>query len=200
MLSQSQQKNERSQNALKNAAPANASAKNVFYLTVNLFFEVIVVTVFKLPKMTKQEMWKLIRRQRLCRIAFKGDEYPYMAPFQYVVLDGTLYFHFTDYGKKMKLLEKDKRICVEIEEYREDLSEYSFIVLRGTLKVVTDPKERAEALHNLSEEGKQKLSPNFLPAHGFKKEDGWNSLTPTNPSLVAIKLENITQEIGLKSP
>ena len=164
------------------------------------FCEVFVVTVLKLPRMTKQEMWRLIRRQRLCRIAFKGEEYPYIAPFQYVVLGGSLYFHFTDYGKKMRLLEKDKRICVEIEEYREDLSEYSFIVLRGNLKVVTDQKERAQALTKLSEEGKQKLSPNFLPAHGFKKEDGWSSLTPENTSLVAIKLENITQEIGLKSP
>jgi nitroimidazol reductase NimA-like FMN-containing flavoprotein (pyridoxamine 5'-phosphate oxidase superfamily) len=158
------------------------------------------MAVFKLPKMTKQELWKLIVRQRLCRIAFKGDDYPYMAPFQYIVLDGKLYFHFTDYGKKMKLLEKDKRICVEIEEYREDLSEYSFIVLRGTLEVVTDSQERGKALKKLAEEGKQKLSPNFLPAHGFKKEDGWHSLTPENPLLVIIKLENITQEIGLKSP
>jgi nitroimidazol reductase NimA-like FMN-containing flavoprotein (pyridoxamine 5'-phosphate oxidase superfamily) len=158
------------------------------------------MVVFKLPKMTKQEMWKLIQRQTLCRIAFKGAKYPYMAPFQYVVLDGSLYFHFTDYGTKMKLIENDKRVCVEIEEYREDLSEYSFIVLRGTLKVITDQKERAQALNQLSEEGKQKLSPNFLPAHGFKKEDGWSSLNPTNTSLVVIKLENITQEIGLKSP
>jgi nitroimidazol reductase NimA-like FMN-containing flavoprotein (pyridoxamine 5'-phosphate oxidase superfamily) len=161
---------------------------------------VFVLAVFKLPKMTKQEMWKLIRRQRLCRIAFKGDKYPYMAPFQYVVLNDTLYFHFTDYGTKMKLLENDKHVCVEIEEYRVDLSEYSFIVLRGTLKVVTDSHERTQAIKKLAEEGEQKLSPNFLPAHGFKKQDGWSSLTPKNTSLVAIKLENVTQEIGLKSP
>ncbi|PVX25201.1 MAG: pyridoxamine 5'-phosphate oxidase [Candidatus Bathyarchaeum sp.] len=160
----------------------------------------VVLPVFKLPKMTKEEMWKLIRRQRLCRIAFKGTDYPYMAPFQYVVLDDVLYFHFTDYGTKMKLLENDKRVCVEIEEYREDLSEYSFIVLRGTLNVVTDPKERATAIHKLSTEGEQKLSTNFLPAHGFKKTDSWDQLTPTNPSLVAVKLEKVTQEIGLKSP
>ena len=158
------------------------------------------MVLFKLPKMTKQEMWKLIRRQRLCRIAFKGAEYPYMAPFQYVVLDGTLYFHFTDYGKKMKLIENDKHVCVEIEEYKEDLSEYGFIVLRGTLKVVTNQQERVNALQKLAEEGKEKLSANFLPAHGFKKEDGWSSLTPTNVSIVAVKLETITQEIGLKSP
>ena len=150
--------------------------------------------------MTKQEMWRLIRRQSLCRIAFKGTEYPYMAPFQYVVLDDALYFHFTDYGRKMKLINDDKRVCVEIEEYKEDLSEYSFIVLRGTLKVVTKKQERIKALEKLSEEGEKKLSPNFLPAHGFKKEEGWDSLTPSNAFLVVIKLENITQEIGLKSP
>lgn len=158
------------------------------------------MAVFKLPKMTKQEMWKLIRRQRLCRIAFKGAEYPYMAPFQYVVLDDVLYFHFTDYGRKMKLLDNDQRVCVEIEEYKEDLSEYSFIVLRGTLRVVTDKQERIDALQKLAEEGEKKLSPNFIPAHGFKKGEGWDSLTPKDPSLVVIKLEKITQEIGLKSP
>ena len=144
-------------------------------------------------------MWRLIRRQRLCRIAFKGTTYPYMAPFQYVVLNRHLYFHFTDYGKKMKLLESDKRVCVEIEEYREDLSEYSFIILRGTLKIITDPQERAEAIRKISGEGEQKLSPNFLPAHGFKKEDGWASLSSEKP-LIVIKLEDIAQEIGLKSP
>jgi len=158
------------------------------------------MVVFKLPKMTKQEMWKLIRRQRLCRIAFKGAKYPYIAPFQYVVLDGVLYFHFTNYGKKMKLIENDKRVCVEIEEYKEDLSEYSFIVLRGTLKVVSDQQERVRALKKLAEEGETKLSLNFLPAHGFDKEDGWSSLTLNETPLVVIRLENITQEIGLKSP
>ena len=117
-------------------------------------------------------MWKLIRRQRLCRIAFKEDNYPYMAPFQYVVLDGTLYFHFTDYGTKMKLIASDKRVCVEIEEYREDLSEYSFIVLRGTLKVVTDQQERTKAIQQIGEDGKQKLSPKLPPRPPLQNR-GW---------------------------
>ena len=158
------------------------------------------MVVFKLPKMTKQEMWKLIRRQRICRIAFKGVEYPYMAPFQYVLLDGVLYFHFTDYGKKMKLIENDRNVCVEIEEYKEDLSKYSFIVIRGTLQIVTNEQERERALKKLAEEGESKFSKNFLLAHGFKKENGWSSLASTEKSSVVIKLENVTQEIGLKSP
>ena len=135
----------------------------------------------------------------LCRIAFKGDEYPYMAPFQYVLMNGSIYFHFTDYGRKMRLLEKNKRVCVEIETYKPDLSEYNFVVMRGTLKIVTDPQERATVIRRMVEEGKQRLSPNFLAAHGFKKEEGWSSITPEK-SLVIVKLENIAQEIGLKSP
>lgn len=164
------------------------------------FIDGVFVTILKLPKMTKQEMWNLIRKKRLCRIAFRGEDYPYIAPFQYVVFDKTLYFHFTDYGTKMKLIQKDRNVCVEIEEYKEDLSEYSFIVLKGTLEVVIDPQERTKALKELANQGQEELSPNFLAAHGLRKEDGWESLTPKNSLLVAVKIENIIQEIGLKSP
>jgi len=155
--------------------------------------------IVRLPQMEKREIEKLIREQMLCRIAFKGDKYPYMAPFQYVYMNGSLYFHFTDYGKKMRLLEKDNRVCVEIEKHRADLSQYSFVVLRGALKIVTDPQERAKVIKRLAEEGEQKLSTNFLAAHGFKKEEGWSSFTPEKP-LVIVKLEDIAEEIGLKSP
>jgi nitroimidazol reductase NimA-like FMN-containing flavoprotein (pyridoxamine 5'-phosphate oxidase superfamily) len=122
-----------------------------------------------------------------------------MAPFQYVVLDGSLYFHFTDYGKKMRLIENDKRVCVEIEEYREDLSEYSFIVLRGALNVVSDPQERARAIRKIADEGEQKLSPNFLPAHGLNANEGWSTFSADKP-LVIVKLTKIIETIGLKSP
>jgi nitroimidazol reductase NimA-like FMN-containing flavoprotein (pyridoxamine 5'-phosphate oxidase superfamily) len=149
--------------------------------------------------MGKFEIEKLLQEQMLCRIAFKGDKYPYMAPFQYVLMDGFLYFHFTDYGKKMRLLEKDKRVCVEIEKYRPDLSEYNFVVFRGELRLVGDPQERAEVINRIAEEGKQKLSTNFLAAHGFKKEEGWSSFTPDKP-VVIVKLERVTEKIGLKSP
>jgi nitroimidazol reductase NimA-like FMN-containing flavoprotein (pyridoxamine 5'-phosphate oxidase superfamily) len=149
--------------------------------------------------MNEHEIERLLREQILCRIAFKGDEYPYMAPFQYVYMDGSLYFHFTDYGKKMKLLEKDKRVCVEIESYKPDLSEYNFIVLKGTLKIVTNPKERAKVVKRIAADGKEKLSTNFLAAHGFEKREGWSSLKPEKP-LVIVKLESVSEVTGLKSP
>ncbi|UCD96036.1 MAG: pyridoxamine 5'-phosphate oxidase family protein [Candidatus Bathyarchaeota archaeon] len=157
------------------------------------------MTIFKLPKMNELEIKNLLAQQNLCRIAFKGSTHPYIAPFQYIVMNETLYFHFTDYGKKMKLLDKDKRVCVEVETYRPDLSEYKFVVIRGKLELVKDDHERADAIRRIANAGNQKLSTNFLAAHGLTKEEGWDSLTPERP-MVIVKLAQVTEKIGLKSP
>lgn len=157
------------------------------------------MTIVKLPKMKKDEINKLIREQIICRIAFRGVETPYIAPFQYVMMNGSLYFHFTDYGRKMRLLSEGNPVCVEIETYKPDLSQYSFVVLTGKLKVVTDPAERAKAIRKMAEESEKKLSTSFLAAHGFKIDDGWSSFTPDKP-IIIVKLEEIFEEIGLKSP
>ena len=149
--------------------------------------------------MSDAEIAALIQHQTLCRIAFKGGAYPYMAPFQYVRMHGALYFHFTDYGMKMRLLERDARVCVEIEAYEPDLREYRFVVQRGTLRVVTDPEERAAVIRRMADEGRRNLSRNFLAAHGFSPEDGWSALSADRP-LVIVKLDPAGQVIGLKSP
>jgi len=149
--------------------------------------------------MEEREIEKLIREQMICRIAFKGDKHPYIVPLQYVFMNGSLYFHFAEYGRKMKLLEMNNQVCVEIEKYQPDLSEYCFVMLRGRLEIVRDPQERAEVIKMLAEEGQRKLSENFLAAHGFKKEEGWSSFSTEKPLVIA-KLEETEQALGLKSP
>ena len=154
----------------------------------------------KLPRMSKAEIDQLISDQFLCRIAFGGKSAPYIAPFQYVFINNALYFHFTDYGKKMGLLEEGKPVCVEIEHYTPDLGEYGFVVLVGKLHVVTDLQEEATAISRMIEDAKAKgLSTNFLPAHGIPKESSWSSLNTEKP-LVVVKLVDVTEINGLKSP
>jgi uncharacterized protein len=154
----------------------------------------------KLPRMDKAEIDQLLREQFLCRIAFAGELAPYIAPFQYVFINDALYFHFTDYGRKIGLLEEGKPVCVEIEHYTPDLSEYGFVVLVGKLHVVTDPQEKSEAATRMVEDAEVKgLSTNFLPAHGLPKEADWASLKAEKP-LVIVKLVDVTEIVGLKSP
>ena len=155
--------------------------------------------IFKLPKMSNREIQTVIQDQFLCRIAFHGKEHPYIAPFQYIFADNSLYFHFTNYGKKMRLLERDNRVCVEIEKYNADLSEYIFVVIRGTLEVVTDSEERKRVITKMTQEGKRRLSTNFLFAHGFHPDEGWSAFSHEEP-IVIVKLGNVKQVMGLKSP
>jgi hypothetical protein len=157
------------------------------------------VTKAEMPKMKENEIEDLIREQFLCRIAFKGDLQPYIAPFQYAYVNGILYFHFTDYGKKMSFFKQETPVCVEIERYTPNLSEYGFVVLTGKLRLVENREERKLAIEKITEVGKQKISKNFLLAHGFCIGSDWSDFAEDKPILI-IKLDEVTEKIGLKSP
>jgi hypothetical protein len=51
----------------------------------------------------------------------------------------------------------------------------------------------------MAEVGKQKISKNFLLAHGFSMGSDWSDFTVDEPILI-IKLDEVTEKIGLKSP
>ena len=152
-----------------------------------------------MPKMNEKEIEKLISEQFLCRIAFRGVDSPYIAPFQYVVVDGSLYFHFTDYGKKMSFFKQKTPVCVEIERYTSNLSEYEFVVLYGNLELVENQEERRRVIVKMAELGKQQLSPKFLVAHGFPQGSDWSDFSIDQPILI-IKLDDVKEKTGLKSP
>ena len=158
-----------------------------------------LVTKVKMPKMNEKEIEKLISEQFLCRIAFRGVDSPYIAPFQYVVVDGSLYFHFTDYGKKMSFFKQKTPVCVEIERYTSNLSEYEFVVLYGNLELVDNREERRRVIVKMAELGKQQLSPKFLVAHGFPQGSDWSDFSIDQPILI-IKLDDVKEKTGLKSP
>ncbi len=149
--------------------------------------------------MNKNEIEEAIRNQYLCRIAFNGKDGPQISPFQYVYMDSHLYFHFTNYGDKISFLSEGKQVCVEIENYKPDFSEYCFVLLYGTLKAVQDSEEKRKVIEKMAETGKEKLSPQFLFAHGFDGKEGWGILNEDQEMLI-VKLYNVTAERGLKSP
>lgn len=157
------------------------------------------MALVKLPSMSRKEINQLIEEQFLCRIAFRGEDSPYIAPFQYASTNGHLYFHFTDYGTKIALLKEGFSVCVEIEKYAPNLSEYAFVTLTGTLRLVEEEAERREAIQKMAETGNAKLSSNFLCAHGLESKGGWSSFNAEQPILI-LRLEKVTSIKGQKSP
>lgn len=152
----------------------------------------------KLPEMSEEEIEDILNRKSLCRIAFIDKDFPYIAPFQYVYINNTLYFHFTDYGKKKRIFKDNKNVCVSLEDIESDLSNFSFITIQAELTEVTNQKEKDQVLKLMATEGKNKFSRNFLAAHGFKKEEGWDILNKKK-DLRIFKLINFKKQIGLRS-
>ncbi|MFX1531941.1 MAG: pyridoxamine 5'-phosphate oxidase family protein [Promethearchaeota archaeon] len=152
----------------------------------------------KLPKMDKKEIKQALQEENICRIAFIDDKFPYISPFQYVYLDDILYFHFTDYGKKKKILEKNKNVCVSIEHLDKDLDSFYFISMQGKLALVENEDEKLKVFKQIVNNARKIYSQNFLTAHGFEKEKGWDVLADKNQILY--KFIEINKPIGLKSP
>ncbi|GAB6055137.1 hypothetical protein JCM15415_04530 [Methanobacterium movens] len=101
----------------------------------------VMVSLYKIPLMEKEEYDEVIKSNFMSRIAFNG-EYPYIAPFLYVFDEKYIYFLSTKYGKKIQRLQDNPKVAVEIEEYAPDLSEYKFVSLRGRIEEETDPHKK----------------------------------------------------------
>lgn len=154
----------------------------------------------KLPKMNETEINSLLSQQFLCRIAFCNKNKPYIAVFQYALIDEKMYFHFTNYGRKIKFLKEQPIVCVEIEKISPDLSEYNFVSITGHLNIVTNSAERKKAIEKIVETAKNRgLSEEFMATHGFPKKGNWDNLL-AGEQLVIVKLVDATEKVGLKSP
>ncbi len=155
--------------------------------------------IVKIPRMEKKDYDKLIEEGYVCRIAFQGEKYPYIAPFLYVFDGKFLYFISTKYGKKIEYFRKSPYVAVEIEKYTKDLSSYTFVSLQGYLEEVTDSIEkkivREEFVRLIKE---RKLSSKILAALGHSPQDPPEAIALEERSLVW-KLIGVKDLVALRN-
>lgn len=154
--------------------------------------------VEKIPSMEKGEYDRLIEDEHVCRIAFKGDKYPYIAPFVYFFDGRFMYFLSTKYGKKIEFFRIDPHVSVEVERYAPDLSSYRFVTLRGRLEEVGDPEEKRRIREGFVDLIRRRnLSRNVLLALGHSPNDPLDSIVEEERSLIW-KLVDVQKIVGLK--
>jgi uncharacterized protein len=155
--------------------------------------------IVKIPRMEKQDYDRLIDEGYVCRIAFQGEKYPYIAPFLYVFDGKFLYFLSTKYGKKIEYFRKSPYVAVEIDKYSRDLSCFTFITLQGYLDEVTDSIDRKlirKEFVTLIKE--RKLSNNILAALGHSPQDPPEAIALEERSLVW-RLTGVKDLVALKN-
>ena len=155
--------------------------------------------ILKIPRMEKEEYDRLIKENYVSRIAFKGDSYPYVAPFLYVFDGHNLFFLSTKYGKKIQYFNENSNVAVEIERISPDLSSYTFVTLLGRLDEVTDIAEgrrvRQQFVTMIKTRG---LSSNVFAALGHSPTEPLESIVNENRSLVW-KLDMVEEIVALKN-
>lgn len=155
--------------------------------------------IVRIPRMDKGEYDRLIEEGFVCRIAFQGEKYPYIAPFLYVFDGRFLYFLSTKYGKKIEYFRKSPYVSVEVERYSWDLSYYTFVTLQGRLEEVEDSIEKKLVRERFVDliVGRH-LSSNILGALGHSPQDPPEAIAQEERSLVW-RLTGVKDLVALKN-
>ena len=57
----------------------------------------------------------IIGKSTVCRLAMSDDGQPYVIPMSFGYKDGVVYFHSASEGRKIDILRKNPRVCIEFE-------------------------------------------------------------------------------------
>jgi len=104
----------------------------------------------------------VLARARVCRraLAEEGPQgpQPYVVPVFFAMREGRLYVHCAQEGRKLDLLARNPRVCVEVDELRAIVpaqkpcafsSRFRSIIAAGTAALLRDPAAKREALDAL---------------------------------------------------
>ncbi len=144
----------------------------------------------------KVVMEEVLRQNDVGRLGTAVDGEPYIVPMNFAYYKDKIYLHTHRDGKKIKDIEKNSRVCFEVDSGEiikgEDPCDFSWryksVIAYGTARIVDTMEERVTALRLISDKysfGKGKLiTPELM--------EKFNHL-----SIIEIKIEDMT---GKKSP
>jgi nitroimidazol reductase NimA-like FMN-containing flavoprotein (pyridoxamine 5'-phosphate oxidase superfamily) len=100
------------------------------------------------------DIMDIIHKAEVCRIALTDDDQPYIVALNYGVADNNglkFYFHCASEGRKMDIIEKNNKACIQIEVDEVVVKgttacgftmDFKSVIGFGRIGIVTDPQER----------------------------------------------------------
>ena len=149
----------------------------------------------------KEEILDILKKAEVCRLAFHDEEYPYIVPLNFGIEekeDLYLYFHCAREGKKLDLIRRNNKVCLEVEADTEMVPgdkpcgwsmKFRSVIGEGSIEIIEDETGIRHGLDVLMEhyagKGKYQYDERILKktfvlrlkvyrlwakSHGFKKE------------------------------
>lgn len=135
-----------------------------------------------------QELENIIRSSPVCRIGLCEGDRPYVVPVCFGYEAGRIYIHTYPGGKKMEILRKNPKVCIEIDSGIEHVPaespcnhgmKYRSVIAFGTCRVLSGKKEKKNALQTI------------LEHYGVNRE-GVPDFSPDSVDVISIDIETIT--------
>jgi uncharacterized protein len=107
---------------------------------------------------TSREMELLLQRMPVGRLAVTTPDGPYVVALNYLFLEGSIYFHSGQEGRKIEALRDDPRVCFLVDDVGPQVlwekgcgisQVYESVVCFGKAEFVEDPLEKKRILEGL---------------------------------------------------
>jgi nitroimidazol reductase NimA-like FMN-containing flavoprotein (pyridoxamine 5'-phosphate oxidase superfamily) len=104
---------------------------------------------------SRAEIDAVIRSCQVCRLGLCDDGQPYIVPMSFGYDGESLYFHCANEGRKLDILRRNPRVCVELDVVTRMLEAdnacgwdmaYRSVMGTGTVEFLDDPKDKLVGL------------------------------------------------------
>ncbi|MGC9343118.1 MAG: pyridoxamine 5'-phosphate oxidase family protein [Bacteroidales bacterium] len=135
------------------------------------------------------EMYEILQKGIICRLAFHDDPFPYILPFNYGFHDDCIYIHSAREGKKIELIKKNNRIGFEITTGTEIVkatkpcgwtTKYKSVCGNGYAEILTSTPDKKKGLDII------------MKQHGSKIGDEYNVTSLSDMLIIKVRIDQMT--------
>ena len=141
----------------------------------------------------EQEIRKILEMGHVCRLGLYDGHYPYVVPMNYGYRDNRIYFHCAGSGRKIDILKKNDRVCIEVDVDSRVVQgqqpcrwtmKYRSVIGFGRARIIDDEREKKAGL-------------DVIMAHYGGSGGSYDEKSLQRTSLIEVVLESITGKQSL---
>lgn len=106
--------------------------------------------------LSRDEIDRLLREQRVGRLACTVDDQPYVVPINYSY-DGRHIYAYSSIGRKIEIMRRQPRVCLQVDDVTGS-SVWRSVVIQGQYEELDGESERRAALAVLAPAGSALVS------------------------------------------
>ena len=122
--------------------------------------------MIEIQELNANAIRKILESADYGHLACSFNDQPYVVPIHFAYSEPVIYF-FTTEGKKTEILDRNPRVCLQLEEVK-DNSHWTSVIIYGEAERLTNDPLRSEAIEALASR-----NPTLTPAVSVRWMDNW---------------------------